>query len=353
MAATNFPFTLSLASLTNATGNSPRFNIKNDGVYSIITVIGITGSNVTVQGYSSSVGDGGKATISQSVAGQGGISASSATITVADIIATSTTASSAADGFTSGLHNVVFLRCVAHGWRANGFNLADSSCVAIECEAYGNNLSNTTAAGFNLAGASAVYCISHDNTGSNSDGFAAASTQSVLLNCISSTNGRFGFGVGATNSYVILSQCDAYNNTSDGCKINDTTGTSVVNIQNCNFVKNGGWGINTAITSGILLGQIINCGFGSGTQVNTSGTTNNTSLITVSGSVIYASGVTPWTDPSNGNFKINLAAAKNAGRGSFTETSASLSNPNTVGYPDIGAAQHLDSTGQKSYTFGG
>ena len=55
----------------------------------------------------------------------------------------------------------------------------------------------------------------------------------------------------------------------------------------------------------------------------------------------FASDVTPWVDPANGDFRINLAAAKGAGRGSYTQNAGG----GTVGYPDIGAAQHQDSGG--------
>jgi hypothetical protein len=61
-----------------------------------------------------------------------------------------------------------------------------------------------------------------------------------------------------------------------------------------------------------------------------------------SGTVTYANDVTPWVDPANGDFRINLAAAKGAGRGTFTQTAASYTG--TIGYPDIGAAQHLEAS---------
>ena len=68
-----------------------------------------------------------------------------------------------------------------------------------------------------------------------------------------------------------------------------------------------------------------------------------------SGAVTYASNATPWVDPANGDFRTNLPAAMNAGRGAFTETAASYAG--AVGYPDIGAAMHKDS--QRGGTFGG
>ncbi len=87
----------------------------------------------------------------------------------------------------------------------------------------------------------------------------------------------------------------------------------------------------------------MNCGYGAGTQANTSGATNGTGDLDVGGAVTYASDATPWADPANGDFRISLAAAKGAGRGAFTQTAASYAG--TVGYPDIGAAQSAASGG--------
>jgi hypothetical protein len=66
----------------------------------------------------------------------------------------------------------------------------------------------------------------------------------------------------------------------------------------------------------------------------------------ISGNVTYANDVTPWTDPANGDFRISLAAAKGAGRGTYTQTAASYAG--TVGYPDIGAAQSTGGGGSSS-----
>ncbi len=111
-----------------------------------------------------------------------------------------------------------------------------------------------------------------------------------------------------------------------------------VYIENCNLVKNGGYGINLS-TTGSKIGYILNCGFGSGTQVNTSGQTNSLGSVEVSGSVTYAANVTPWNAPTTGDFRIILPQAQYAGRGAFTQTDGT--NTGTVAYPDIGAAQHV------------
>lgn len=115
-----------------------------------------------------------------------------------------------------------------------------------------------------------------------------------------------------------------------------------IHIENCNFIKNAAWGINKS-GSGGFNGLILNCGFGSGTAANTSGTIATSIQALEIGSVTFGSNLLPWVDAPNGDFRINLAAAKGAGRGSFLQTAASYAG--AIGYPDIGAAQHQESGG--------
>ena len=131
-----------------------------------------------------------------------------------------------------------------------------------------------------------------------------------------------------------LLNCDSYNNGGDGWRTITNTGT--VYFENSNFIKNGGYGIN--VDTGNRNGFAVNCGFGAGTQANTSGTINVAAgQIEEIGTVTYADDKTPWVDPANGDFRISIGAAKGQGRGTYTQTAASYSG--TVGYPDIGAAQ--------------
>lgn len=349
--ATIFPFNLTtLSNLKDSSLHQPRFNIKADGTYNITTSIAMGSPGpLTIQGYSSNVGDLGRATID---AGTSVISIwndnGQNNFTLADLIVQNNGASGANHGFLCAGQNNLFLRCVANNIRGDGFVLGNSTGV-IECEAYACNKSNTSGlCGISLGTSAsfAISCIAHDNSGNLTDGFTSSTGAlgAVFINCIADTNGRHGFSVfGGSSNQVMFLQCDSYNNVADGLSILNTTLTSNVTIRNSNFIKNGGWGINTAITTARLTGAIDNCGFGSGSQVNTSGQTNNIDAIVVNGSVTYASGVTPWVDPANGDFRINLAAAKGAGRGAFTETAGSYAG--TIGYPDIGAAQHKDAAG--------
>lgn len=339
--STNFPFGFVAATMTDSGADIPRVNLKNNATYSITAAVSHTVLGPCVwQGYTSSVGDGGRAIIDGGTSGTSyilfSLSGSGVFHDFWDLIFQNNGATGSANGVSSSDPRNNFHRCVVNSVRGSGFLLG----VAEECEAYSCNQSNTANnGGFSaptsaIAGTNFNRCISHDNSGSNNCGFYDQGGSMVYRLCIADTNGLHGFFLNNVPQ-TSISQCDAYNNGTDGVRL--ALGTARVSIENCNFVKNGGYGINISVGTGF--GSISNCGFGSGTQVNTSGSINSFKGTTI-GTVTYASGVTPWVDPANGDFRINLAAAKGAGRGAFTQTAASYAG--AVGYPDIGSTQHQD-----------
>lgn len=201
-------------------------------------------------------------------------------------------------------------------------------------------------------GSTLIRCIAHDNINSNGVGFRATAA-AAFIRCIADSNAGAGLIYSAVTALSVIN-CDFYNNAADGIDLTGASATQVY-VENCNFVNNGtggtGYGINSS-GSAVRNGAIVNCGFGAGTEANTTGNiATAAAALTVIGSVTYANDVTPWTAPSTGNFSISLAAAKAAGRGAFTETAASYTG--TVGYPDIGAAQSsaAGGGGQRSYSF--
>ncbi len=356
--ATSFPFTLTTINLLKSSAlSTPRFNFKNDGTYSMSTIIQTTSNanNCTIQGYSSTPGDGGRATIDASGTAITMWSNSSANVAFADLIFSNSAASGTNDNITDAGSTSTYIRCVSKGARGCGFNINDG--IMIECEAYGNNTPNTATigsrAGFNAQNnVIFIRCIAHDNAGSNTRGFESNGNHIDMINCISDTNGNSGahFQINGGNSRITVVGCDFYNNGSDGFTL-DRNANTMTNawFENCNFIKNTGFGINNAATTAQLPGgYVFNCGYGAGSQVNVGGDSALVGLIE-SGKVTYASGLTPWVDPANGDFRINIGSSFNAGRGAFTQTAASYAG--TVGYPDIGAAEHRDS--QKASTFGG
>jgi hypothetical protein len=338
-----FPFGFITATLTNAAGDVPRVNGKGTSNITAAMTHALAGP-VVFQGMTAVPGDGGKWTI------DGGTSGASYTLlTVSsngniepwDIIFQNNGATGTADGVVSSSVSNLWSRCTFANLRGSGLVTSTNNQLVQECEAYGCNQSNT-AGKYGFAATGVTYfrrCISHDNAGSNSGGFLVQVAGGLDF-CIADSNGGVGINLNPGGFLAWANGCDLYNNGGNGITIGPSA-TAVVFVQNCNLVKNGGYGIQGSGST--RHGVVRSCDFGSGTQANTSGQTNALGGVQESGSVTYAADVTPWTDPANGDFRINLAAAKGAGRGSFTQTQVGYAG--MVAYPDVGAGQHRDTGG--------
>lgn len=349
-AAENFPFGFILNTLTNAAGDRPRVNFKNDATYSITAAIThnmVNHEYIQFQGFTTSYADGGRCIIDGGTTGASyvllTIGGAAQWIILEDFEFQNNGATGSADGT---LLSANCRRVVCHDVRGSGLVPNADQVIWQECEAYSCNQSNTAnKGGFAYGGTilGFVRCIAHDNTGSNTRGFYINGNVRFMENCIADSNGNHGIeiaGIAAGTNRIF--GCDLYNNGGSGLRFT-TTGSAGLLIANNNFVKNATYGMD--LTGGPRHGWLSNNGYGSGTQANTSGQNNLAAVngLTVSGAVTYATDVTPWTDPANGDFRVSLAAAKGAGRGSFLQTQASYAG--TLGYPDIGAAQHLDAGG--------
>lgn len=333
--SSGFPFNVLQNTLVASAGDFPRVNLKNDQTYSVSAAITHSQAGITFFGYSTTYGDGGRSTISGGTSGASYVllTLSGTDCWLQDLIFLNNGATGSALMISvSGSRNLL-RRCVFAGSRGVGVNGNAVDTTYEECESYSH-----VGDGFSQS-ATAIFrrCISHDNSG---DGFENAGANSLIAfeNCIADTNTGVGFLTTGVNT--VFSACDAYNNGSHGFNIAGTSNRLwTVVVENCNAVKNGGWGI---AQSSNRRGTILNCAVGAGTQANTSGGIQ-TGYIDAAGTVTYASNVTPWVDPAAGDFRINLAAARAAGRGSFLQTQAGYSG--TIGYPDIGAAQSQASGG--------
>lgn len=354
--AVGFPFTANVDTLEDASGNEVRVNFKNDADYSITAAITNAIGNSIVAGYTSSYGDGGKAVLKtpNNAASFVLLTATQDGFSVHDFIFKENGNSGAAAGVSFGpsFGRGYMYRCVVHSVRGNGFLSSGQGGRFIECEAYNCNLSSSANTGGFSYGGSGTYltcvrCISHDNTGHGFGGASGQANSVQLLYCITDSNTSHGVNAASDNGHTILN-CDFYNNGGSGILLNGIS-AGLSYIENCNFIKNGGWGINRQSVVSPMLIQ--SCGFGAGTQANTSGTISSSNGLIENNTVTYTADVTPWVDPVNGDFRINLAAAKNAGRGAFSQTASSYAG--TVGYPDIGAAQHQDSGGSGGIKRGG
>ncbi len=332
--AENFPFGLATATMTNSSTHPPRVNLKDDAQYDVTASIAHTLNGVTFQGYTSAYGDLGKATIDAGGNAVVILNMTGQRMSLIDLIVANNGSSGTNAGISNGGSNGVHcIRCVAHGIRGTGIICER----AIECEAYDCNKSNSAnLAGIN-AGEFAIRCISHDNTsGTNAHGFA---DNGYHFNCIADSNAGSNYKRVGSAEYGLVN-CDSYNPGVDHYDAGSSL-SGVSFLANNNFIKAAaGYGIH-----GYGMGYpiiAINNAYGAGTMANASGNTTGGD-VNETGAINYAANVTPWIDPDNGDFRINLATAKGAGRGAFTQTAASYAG--TIGYPDIGAAQHLESGG--------
>lgn len=345
-----FPFNFVTAALTNSAGDYPRVNIKSGVTYApTSTMTHSLAGPVTFQGYTTSVGDLGRATFDGAANAISVLTASGVNINYVDLIFINGTGTGGVVAH-SGNENL-FLRCVTSAGNRSGFNSSSGSGSYVECEAYGANTSNNAGGAGFVVGASMtlIRCISHDNSaGTNAAGFRC-SVASFFNRCIADTNAGAGLVFSGVTTVTIINS-DFYNNALDGIDLTGASATSAY-IENSNFIDNGGYGINSS-GSAIRNGAIVNCGFGSGTAANASGNiATAAAALTVIGSVTYAADVTPYSAPTTGDFDITLAAAKAAGRGTFTETAASYTG--TLGVPAIGASQPSAAGGstQRSYSY--
>lgn len=358
---TQFPFNFAAATMTNANGNVMRVNLQNDQAYTLTGSGGAINHGLAgpavFQGFSATPGDGNRATINDTTTATSytffTLGGSASNITVEDLILHSSFTGGTAVAVTTSNPKNIFRRVVVHDFRHWGFVIGSGGSGIIECEVYAVNKSNTASVGgvsLGAAGAFAIRCISHDNVTGNSVGFQSSTANALFIGCIADSNASDGFWINTTGANLI--GCDSYNNGGDGLDLASANSTSVY-VENCNFVKNTGYGINSSGTSPLRNGYILNCGFPNtgGATSNGSGNIATIEGVNVLGTVTYLNTQTPWSDPDNGDFRIVLAAAKNAGRGGYSETAASYTG--TIGYPDIGSAQHQTpaSAGGGSYTW--
>lgn len=343
----SFPFNFAASTMTDASGDPPRVNFKNNQTYSITAAMTSTlGGPVAFHGYTTTFGDRGKATFDGGTTGASYILLSVTTAGAKhfrDLIFQNNGATGSANGFvSSGGARHTYDSIVVNNVRGIGFSISDN-CNITRCEAYACNQSNTAnMGGFAVGGATLSYCISHDNAGSNSFGFGSTvnQTASTFINCIADTNGGIGISLQGTQQISQVIACSSYNNTSDGIRISSASGGAVL-VMNSVLSNNGGWGIKntTAVTGGI-----VNNAFFS----NTSGqVTSQTASVFLNEGGVTLSG-NPFVDAPNGDFRLNStsgagAACRGAGIGTFTQTAASYAG--SLGYPDIGAVQHQDAGG--------
>lgn len=333
-----FPFSMLNGTLIGASNETLRVNFKNNATYSITAACSNFNTGpFTLQGYSSTVGDGGKAVIDGGTAGSAYVLLTivAGRIAHVDLILQNNGASGANSLYSVG-GAANFYRCVFNSSRGTGVN-STQPAIFVECEAYNCNLEGGTNVGGFAATTSLVICtrcISHDNTGGTSNGFQISSGTMVCIDCIADSNSGSGF-VATAGGAVNLQNCVSYGNTLDGFR---ASANGNLTAMNCLFVNNGAYGINLTTPAGSVALVSTNGFFG-----NASGqTTGVTSPVAVSAVTLTAD---PFANAAGGDFDLNAvigggATCKNAGLGTFTETASNYTG--TLSFPDLGASQHQE-----------
>lgn len=353
--ASGFPLTLTnLQAITNTGGDQVRLNVKNGTNYAITAAISSALSNIVIQGYTSSFGDGGKWILDGGTSGASYVllTMSGTGPILQDAILQNNGATGSATGLLFSGNGGLANKVIVNNVRGHGFDLTGGAGNRLlQCKAYACNQSNTAAkAGISVSvSANIRECTVQDNTGSNTVGIlygGGAATVLSIERCIIDTNGSHGINVSASGQLNVV-HCNVYANAGDGIRL--TTAINPVYIINNILTKNGGYGING--NTGNKMGMLINNAYGAGTQVNTSGDTNAIPGIVETGKITLGSNLDPYTDAPNSDFRLTNvagggAACRGTGYGAFTDTGS------TVSYPDVGAVQHLEvASGGGSYSF--
>lgn len=337
----NMPFgnQTNAARLRNISGYRVRVNIKNDRIYNVTSSTPFWNGNggvfpLTIQGYNTIPGDSGQAIFD----GGTGASFTIADTTTAglvdliDLIFRNNGNTGSSIGVQLGSTNRA-IRCVFANCKGAGVSLGNRS-VLIDCESYNNGSTGYT-------GVTNMFyrCIAHHN---GSHGFNNSSVAG-WMNCISYANSGHGFNHAATTSFVSAINCDSYANMGHGYAMTGSTSAQTFGyLVNCNLVNNSGyaiWGDPTSTRSYSL--RLANCGFGSGSMENVSGVIpSHITAILGENLFNYPAGETPWANPNIGDFRIVHKLAKGRGNGYFTQTAEGQGG--TIGYPDVGAASHIN-----------
>lgn len=324
-AGEGFPMDFMTNAMTDSSGNMPRLNMK--GAASIST--GITISNagpMAFEGYDSTAGD--RAARAVIDAGDNAITILTVSGThniISGLQIQNNDASGTGYGVALSGEKSIIENCLIQNTGGNGLHLTGNYVAVKECEfnACCKNTENYGSLYVSSFGVFIQRCYFHDSTATAHIYTVGATTR--IENCVFDTCTYDGLtalgGVSVVN-------CDFYA-CRDGIRMNNSSAYGM-NIENCNFIDNTGYGIN-GTGSGARFGYINSCRYGAGTMANTSGNTNGLKNIVEIGCASYADDASPWNDAANGDFTLTLAAARGTGRGTFA-------GGTITSKPDIGAA---------------
>lgn len=329
--------TLAKASTSTTVGDV--IYVKASATYNEILTFRSTGtasSPIIWEGYSSTPGDLGRATVEG-----GNTRASNVRINncsnnvVKNFILQGAT--SEAINYADAISNGFFFNCrILKGTGTSPASVSSPGYAAFALTIVGSEISGFTGAGTGTGSGIVLrrieYCEIHGNSG---DGVSAASyrTAGEIQNNLIYSNGGKGISLSGSGGLGIISNNDIHSNTSDGISIDGADNSNVI-IQNNVITSNGGYGINIVnVPSGTTFINSDKNFFYS----NTSGEISSTSrLIQLNPNVTLTGN--PYTSSGTGDYSLN----NTAGAGSSVRSAHpynSFPAGVTVGYLDGGAVQ--------------
>lgn len=330
-----FPFNIGsgLGACMNSSGNPVRMNFKADLSPMLPTatwaINNTSGPRVTWQGFTTAYGD--LAGTGNAVQIQGpstGASFVVMTLTtnnqLVDLDFFQNGSTGTADGVTAANTAPTLIRCSFRNMKGSGGSFGSGDGAIIECQFDSNGTNGAT-------GNSLIVRSSFTRNGAR--GYSSAANITTVTDSVFADNVTDGLIAGGI---LRLFNSNFYNNGGNGI-INSGAGV-VVYAESCNFLKNTTTGVLNNGSNSLTV--LMNCGFGTGTQAN-GADTNVAALVNV-GPISYASNVTPWVDPANGDFTTNLAAAQGTGYGEFLNRASGYGG--TLNYPNVGASQQAPVT---------
>jgi parallel beta-helix repeat protein len=221
--------------------------------------------------------------------------------------------------------NAVSVRnCRAAGCTVFGFlgNSAGSPITFLRCRATAQN----TGGGFSLTGSQARGCRADGNPGI---GFTTAAS-GLIVDSVADGNASHGISAGST-THLRGNVC--HNNSVDGIRLTAAAAAMSL-IENNILSSNGGYGLN--YTGGGAVSEAPNCAHNAYFN-NTSGERSN---IPAGGGDVTLT-ANPFVNAAAGDFSLN----NTAGGGMACRAAGTpgvIAGGTTIGYRDIGAAQHAD-----------
>lgn len=314
--------------------------VKASATYSIGTgltcSIFATATKITrIIGYTSTVTDGGKATIQATAAINGLTFTTAGNVIWENFIFDGNSATGTKGIVFNSYYGCALVNCVVQNWSAEGVDVASGanqfSLIGTKITGCAGTNGSVSVAGL------AMYIFGCSVISNSKTGIYVSTTDGVVIsNCLIASNTGSGINVtsGAFSGTFVVTNCVLYNNTS-GSGLVLATYAMVNGIFNNIFVSNSAYGINFTGLSAAQVDMLINY---NAFYNNTSGARSTN--LTAGPNDVTLSG-DPFTNAAGDDFSLNNTSG--AGAACRAAGFPGVMVYGGTGYLDIGSLQHQDS----------